>query len=754
MNILKKEPDGLTIYNPIAKDKSNMNIIANQNNYYEEDYLYNNFLSICESRNEEVLNEKYNIIKYIIKKDTLKSVIKKKRIDKDIVYKQIFEKIIYCIENEVQYKDIIDNIIDDGYNSIIYSIVAIALVFQKYIENTNTILINNIHNIYCELSSTTLNIKYSNKIKNRKELRDTEEVARNLQSDLKKITYINNFHSIYNFNDVQINNFNLDDISFINEEIKYRVTTGIIPNLIKPLYGNKPECGARELIQNATDACKERLIREQYKARIDINFDDDFIIIRDNGIGMNIDIIRNNYFCVGNSSKKKYGNLVGQFGIGSLASFLLGHKVLVKTRRYGEDNILRFDYKLEQDENNDSIIDIFIEKDNNFDFGTEIKILLNNNLKNDKKSLLYKLKLKEWYLTSEIQIYINGHKNESIDDTGLEWINFKSEDDNFKAEFLYSSSESQSKLNLDKKIIYNGIPLSENYDLTDEGVYPVSISKSPCINIIDIGLKKKIEINLERSKLTNFEYLKWDLKKAIYKKELQELKGKSPELIDKSNLIMKYVYNGQFIKNIPIIYSRMGAALYSIYTKCILYRNDIKKIFILYNCSNISFEDLNQDYAYIFSNQVVTKKFIGQRLLNSDVKSMCVYNYFMENYFFSADSWSNGLKTEALVSIYNNYGYNIQGNSNLSKSQVWDEHNRVKLTMRNNIMRNSQYGFCKIKGQEMLDLELVRKIFSNNKQAYIECRDVVKSNIVSLEDSFDNYYNSIFNSSLFVWKWK
>lgn len=80
MNILKKEPDGLTIYNPIAKDKSNMNIIANQNNYYEEDYLYNNFLSICESRNEEVLNEKYNIIKYIIKKDTLKSVIKKKEL--------------------------------------------------------------------------------------------------------------------------------------------------------------------------------------------------------------------------------------------------------------------------------------------------------------------------------------------------------------------------------------------------------------------------------------------------------------------------------------------------------------------------------------------------------------------------------------------------------------------------------------------------------------------------------------------------
>ncbi|UZP03735.1 ATP-binding protein [Clostridium botulinum] len=763
MNTIGKEERKLIVNNPVAKEQSSMNIVANQNNYYGDDPLLNAYISMTENNNIEILKEKYNLIRHLIKQDILKGIIENKKVDRTVVYKKIFEQINDYIENKIDDKFIINNIIDDGYNSIIYSIVGIAILLEKYDQEGKYISINGNENLFCYISSTTLNIKYSSNIENRQTLIETEKFSRELEKKLNKITSINNFYNIYNFNQIQINNFEDSDMKFINDEIKYHVTTGIIPNLIKPLYGEKPECGARELIQNATDACKERKresetkYREDYKGRIDINFNDELITIRDNGIGMNIKIIKENYFCVGNSTKNNSnGNLVGQFGIGSLASFLLGDEVFVRTRRYGENDVLEFNYTLSKSA--DNIIDVLKKQNEDFDFGTEITIRLNKDLKKTIKDTYGKLddilKINEWYLTSEISIYVNGEKIESIDWDNSEWIEFKCEDNHFCAEFLYDKKDISTKIDLDKKIIYNGIPLAEKYSLNDNWRYYSSkIKVSPCINIKDIGNEKKMKINLERSKFTNSGELFYDLVYAIYKKELETLKTKVPILIDKDKLIGKNAYDGVLVNDIPIIYSSMGAALDSVYTRCNLYSNGIKKLVKLYNCNNIKFKDLDEEYAYIFDNKKITKSFIGDKLINVSTKNLYIYNEFIKEYFFCADNWSNGLKTEALKLIYNEYGSGLNIDTSLSPTKFWEQHNKNKHLLTDRIMPKIESGFCEVKERVFIKPNLIENIFKNNKKAVIECQDTLITNIVSFGKSFDNYYNEIFSDSLFIWRW-
>lgn len=755
MNQIYDENKAVIVNNPVAKEQSSMNIVARQNNYYGDDPLRKACIAAGKVGNSDLLELKYKLIIQLIRKDNLKLIIDNKMVDRELVYRHIFERISNYLEGKIDEESIINNIIDDGYNSIINSIVGIAIVFNWYDFDSNSILVNGNEDVFCDVSLTTLNIQFSNKIGNRQHFKEIDMFAKELEIKLKKITSINDFYNIYNFNQVQINNSQLSNLNFINEEIKYRVATGVIPNLIKPLYGNNPECGARELIQNATDACKERLSKalvneENYEPRVDINYDNELITIRDNGIGMDIDIIRDHYFYVGNSTKNATeGNLVGQFGIGSLASFLLGDEILVRTRRYKQDNILEFKYILSK--NTDKIIDIFIKKDREFDYGTEINIMLNKRLKNCHDKLEVILKLKEWYLTSEVPIYLNNKRIENIDKSKSEWIEFKSIPTMFSAEFLYNKKDSKNDLNLDRRIIYNGILLSEPYHIIKD--YQVNIKALPCINIVDTGSEKKMEVNLERSRFTNLDYIMRDLKASIYKKELYNLKQSTPIKIDRNASIWRFKYEGQFVNDIPIIYSALGAALDCVYTRCILSKNGINKLIILYNCNNISFNDLDNEYAYIFVNKNISKAFIGDRIISTRAQNLYVYNDFMESYFFRADNWSNGIKTDALREIYKNYNNYVTIDTSLTPTKFWEQHNIQKKLLKNIVMKNKRNVFLKVKEKAPIKTSLIHKVFESNKYAVIECQDTVYTNIIGFGESFDDYYNDIFKESLFIWQW-
>ncbi|HVR96384.1 MAG TPA: ATP-binding protein [Thermoanaerobaculia bacterium] len=153
--------------------------------------------------------------------------------------------------------------------------------------------------------------------------------------------------------------------------------------LIKPLYGDRPEIGIRELLQNALDAVHEL---RQYAADkgdpqmesiplpdqekdIIISIDHDsqgqaWLTVSDKGIGMTAEVVKNYFLTAGASFRASeiWRHIFetqgrsrvlrsGRFGVGALAAFLLGNRVIVSTRHVeaSPDDGLFFEASVEDD---------------------------------------------------------------------------------------------------------------------------------------------------------------------------------------------------------------------------------------------------------------------------------------------------------------------------------------------------------------------------------------------------------------------
>ena len=129
--------------------------------------------------------------------------------------------------------------------------------------------------------------------------------------------------------------------------------------VINSLYSKK-EIFLRELISNASDAIDRlrfealtdhSLMNDSEESKIKLAFDktERTITIIDNGIGMNRTELEENIGTIANSGTRKFldqlqqskesGNLelIGQFGVGFYASFMVSDKVTLVTRRAGND---------------------------------------------------------------------------------------------------------------------------------------------------------------------------------------------------------------------------------------------------------------------------------------------------------------------------------------------------------------------------------------------------------------------------------
>ena len=112
------------------------------------------------------------------------------------------------------------------------------------------------------------------------------------------------------------------------------------------LLGNdlydSPLAMLRENVQNAYDAILERQeVDSSFSPKIEIIITDNQVIVQDNGVGMNGEILAQNYWKAGNSSKNNprsiAAGVVGHFGIGALANFGVCTKLELKTRRFDDD---------------------------------------------------------------------------------------------------------------------------------------------------------------------------------------------------------------------------------------------------------------------------------------------------------------------------------------------------------------------------------------------------------------------------------
>ncbi|MGE3920661.1 MAG: molecular chaperone HtpG, partial [Gammaproteobacteria bacterium] len=146
-------------------------------------------------------------------------------------------------------------------------------------------------------------------------------------------------------------------------EIAHKETLGfqtevkqLLNIVIHSLYSNK-EIFLRELVSNASDAADKlrfealsnnALYENDPNLSVKVDFDKDakIITITDNGIGMSRDEVIENLGTIAKSGTKEFlsaltgdqakdSHLIGQFGVGFYASFIVADKVTVMTRRAG-----------------------------------------------------------------------------------------------------------------------------------------------------------------------------------------------------------------------------------------------------------------------------------------------------------------------------------------------------------------------------------------------------------------------------------
>ncbi|MCR8847789.1 ATP-binding protein [Rossellomorea sp. SC111] len=159
---------------------------------------------------------------------------------------------------------------------------------------------------------------------------------------------------VYNF--IKSEGYTIADMKF---KVNYDQLTKLLMG--QQLYGEKKH-GLRELIQNSIDACKlkKEIINknkqfgdEEYNPEIRITLDkkNNTVTIKDNGIGMNLHVLKNYFLKLGASFYKSDDYTlkgfrykpIGNYGIGFLACFMLSDVVKVRTRHMNEPELFEVD---------------------------------------------------------------------------------------------------------------------------------------------------------------------------------------------------------------------------------------------------------------------------------------------------------------------------------------------------------------------------------------------------------------------------
>lgn len=214
----------------------------------------------------------------------------------------------------------------------------------------------------------------------------------------------------------------IETVGFEVSDLKLNVDYGAIVNLLmgEKVYGDK-RYGLRELIQNSIDACK---VMREYAPKLEVYKYDEYIPkiqiildygnnqlrIRDNGIGMSEDVLKKYFLNIGKSYYKSNDyiyqgnryNPIGNFGIGFLSCFMLSKEVVVETKNFKDEK----GYALELYADSEYICKRECHSFRNT-FGTMISLDLSSALTvfdNDVKKMISFLK--KTFLNQGIDIYV------------------------------------------------------------------------------------------------------------------------------------------------------------------------------------------------------------------------------------------------------------------------------------------------------------------------------------------------------------
>jgi len=135
----------------------------------------------------------------------------------------------------------------------------------------------------------------------------------------------------------------MSNTSKLSFQIEVRRVLEILSN---DIY-DSPYALLRENIQNGYDAILMRMQldgSESFDPKIIVNIDSKYITIEDNGIGMNKDVVSNNFWKAGSSGKNteiaQKAGVVGTFGIGAMANFGVCKSIKVITHSVAGDETI------------------------------------------------------------------------------------------------------------------------------------------------------------------------------------------------------------------------------------------------------------------------------------------------------------------------------------------------------------------------------------------------------------------------------
>lgn len=176
---------------------------------------------------------------------------------------------------------------------------------------------------------------------------------------------------------------------------------GDLPKIIKTLggeelYGRDYTVPIREMIQNSSDALRARILLENRTedwGQISISYSEEenkkWIEVKDNGIGMSLEVIKSYLFEFGSSywdsdllleeypslSGKKL-NQTGKYGIGFFSLFMLGNEVKIITRKSNESQKETYVVEFYNGLHARPIIRQATSKEQLIEGGTQIKLTL------------------------------------------------------------------------------------------------------------------------------------------------------------------------------------------------------------------------------------------------------------------------------------------------------------------------------------------------------------------------------------------
>lgn len=335
--------------------------------------------------------------------------------------------------------------------------------------------------------------------------------------------------------------------------------------LVMPLYGDKPQIGIRELVQNAVDACRERddLIAKGLATPSTEQTDDvivtlshseegnSILIIEDFGVGMSPDVVDNYLLNIGasfrrsdiwrrnhESSGHSTVHRTGRFGIGLLAAFLLGPEIRVTTRSISgpEDSAITF--SCQQGSESIEVTPCA------FHAGTRIEIPLSKKASND---LIRNNENWDWYCLDSPSVrrtlvtstqsnlkqkYMVPECDSSLDATKWRRISVEGYDD-----IIWSYEALERWGEPDDVIICNGVFVCRNsYRLTPKISNELGIINAATPSLVVFDPDGRFPINLQRDDVaaerTGFEReLALDISEYIVERLIQTFEHLKPGII-------------------------------------------------------------------------------------------------------------------------------------------------------------------------------------------------------------------------------